>query len=239
MLSCVNLPVTLFLSKSKDDTDTFPTQSEWKNFDEYVHLIFTYPLHWRYNGHNGNSPVTGEFPAQRQVTRSFDVFFDQRLNKQLGKQSWGWWFETPSRSLWCHCNDITYPCLNPLETSHQLWSFSLRWPHETLLNNVSRLTTKKSSKLISPAPQLFVHRLIQYNKQETTEALHYLPFVLGFMLSVMLKVHVMTWSHRGWIIRGRIIPGLLMRMDYPEWTVLMSHIDLSYITWLSMIRNLI
>ena len=24
----------------------------------------------------GNSPVTGEFPAQRQVTRSFDVFFD-------------------------------------------------------------------------------------------------------------------------------------------------------------------
>ena len=27
----------------------------------------------------GNSPVTGEFPAQRPVTRSFDVFFDLRL----------------------------------------------------------------------------------------------------------------------------------------------------------------
>ena len=24
----------------------------------------------------GNSPVTGEFPAQRPVTRSFDIFFD-------------------------------------------------------------------------------------------------------------------------------------------------------------------
>ena len=48
----------------------------------------------------GNSPVTGEFPAQRPVTRSFDVFFDLRLNKQ----SWGWWFETLSRSLWRHCN---------------------------------------------------------------------------------------------------------------------------------------
>ena len=24
----------------------------------------------------GNSPVTGEFPTQRPVTRSFDVFFD-------------------------------------------------------------------------------------------------------------------------------------------------------------------
>ena len=47
----------------------------------------------------GNSPVSGEFPAQRPVTRSFDVFFDLCLNKRLGKQSWGWWFETPSRLL--------------------------------------------------------------------------------------------------------------------------------------------
>ena len=29
----------------------------------------------------GKSPVTGEFPAQRPVTRSFDIFFDLRLNK--------------------------------------------------------------------------------------------------------------------------------------------------------------
>ena len=36
----------------------------------------------------GNSPLTGEFPAQRSVTRSFDVFFDLRLNKRLSKQSW-------------------------------------------------------------------------------------------------------------------------------------------------------
>ena len=30
----------------------------------------------------GNSPVTGEFPAQRPVTRSFDVFFGLHLNKR-------------------------------------------------------------------------------------------------------------------------------------------------------------
>ena len=30
----------------------------------------------------GNSPVTGEFHAQRPVTRSFDVFFDLLLNKR-------------------------------------------------------------------------------------------------------------------------------------------------------------
>ena len=37
-----------------------------------------------------NSPVTGEFPTQRPVTRSFDGFFDLRLNKRLSKQSWGY-----------------------------------------------------------------------------------------------------------------------------------------------------
>ena len=57
----------------------------------------------------GNSPVPREFPAQRLVTRSFDVFFDLCLNKRLSKQSWGWWFETLSCSLWRHCNDAFHP----------------------------------------------------------------------------------------------------------------------------------
>ena len=52
----------------------------------------------------GNSPVTSEFPAQRPVTWSFDVFFDLRLNQQLSKQWSLWWFEMPPRSLWRHCN---------------------------------------------------------------------------------------------------------------------------------------
>ena len=55
----------------------------------------------------GNSPVNGEFPSQRPVMRSFDVFFDLRLNKRLSKQSRGWWFETLLHSLWRHCNDKT------------------------------------------------------------------------------------------------------------------------------------
>ena len=48
----------------------------------------------------------GEFPTQRPVTRSFDVYFDLRLNKRLSKQSRGWWFETLSRSLWRHRNAL-------------------------------------------------------------------------------------------------------------------------------------
>ena len=52
--------------------------------------------------------LCGKFPAQRPVTRSFDVFFDLRLNKRLSKQSWGWWFETLSRPFWRHRNDIIF-----------------------------------------------------------------------------------------------------------------------------------
>ena len=47
----------------------------------------------------GNSPVTGEIPSQRPVTRSFDVFIDLRLNKRLIKQSKRQLFETPSHPL--------------------------------------------------------------------------------------------------------------------------------------------
>ena len=41
-------------------------------------------------------PVTDEFPAQRPVMRSFDIFFDLHLIKQLSKQARCLWFETPS-----------------------------------------------------------------------------------------------------------------------------------------------
>ena len=65
----------------------------------------------------GNSPVTGEVPAKRPVTRSLSVFFDLRLNKRLSKQWWGWWFETLSRPLIRHCNyNIRHrrPCMTSL-----------------------------------------------------------------------------------------------------------------------------
>ena len=47
--------------------------TKWKNIFRITDLLCR------------NSPVSGEFPAQRPVTRSFDVFFDLRLNRQLSK----------------------------------------------------------------------------------------------------------------------------------------------------------
>ena len=46
------------------------------------------------------------FPRYWPFVRSFDVFFDPRLNELLSKQSWGRWFETPLRPLWRHSNAI-------------------------------------------------------------------------------------------------------------------------------------
>ena len=89
----------------------------------------------------GNSPVYGEFPVQRPVTRSFDVFFDLRLIKRLSKHSRGWWFETLSRPLRRHCNDserapawlmtsqwqISLNKTRPPPTSTSTWA--AKWTH--------------------------------------------------------------------------------------------------------------
>ena len=107
----------------------------------------------------GNSSVTGEFPAQRPVTRNFDVFFDRRLNKQLSKQWWVWWFETPSRPLWRHCNALIMWNFYGLRQIVSNIAISLWWrhndhdnvsnhqPREGLLNRSFRRRSKKTSKV--------------------------------------------------------------------------------------------
>ena len=54
---------------------------KWKHFSRYWALCT-----------GSNPPVNGGFPSQRPVTRSFEVFFDLRLIKRLGKQSRRRWF---------------------------------------------------------------------------------------------------------------------------------------------------
>ena len=50
----------------------------------------------------------GEFTGDKDQWRGALVFsLICTLDKRLSKQSCGLWFETPWRSLWSHCNDIT------------------------------------------------------------------------------------------------------------------------------------
>ena len=70
------------------------------------------------------------FPAQRTVTRSFDIFFGLCLNKWLSKHSQGWWLETSLRSLWRHSNAITKCVLRLLDNS--VWLHQQHWHLTTI-----------------------------------------------------------------------------------------------------------
>ena len=91
---CPNLRWTMSFTGSHFLPDTQPLMMTSSNGNIFR---VTGPLCGEFTG-------PGEFPTQRPVTRSFVVFFDLRLNKRLSKQPRGWWFETPSCSLWRHRN---------------------------------------------------------------------------------------------------------------------------------------
>ena len=95
------------IRKSKCYEAPISMMTSWPHLSWWRHQIETFSALLALCA--GNSPVPAEFPAQRSVTRSFDVFFDLRPNKRLSKQSRGWWFETPSRLLWRRCNG-SGPC---------------------------------------------------------------------------------------------------------------------------------
>ena len=60
---------------------------------------------FRVTGH-----LCGKFTGPRWISRTkasdSELWcpFDMRPNIRLSKQSWGWWFETPPKSLWRHRN---------------------------------------------------------------------------------------------------------------------------------------
>ena len=59
-----------------------------------------------------NSPVTGEFPHKGQWRGALLFSLICAWIIRLSKQSIRWWFETPSGSLWCHCNDMQRSCFS-------------------------------------------------------------------------------------------------------------------------------
>ena len=75
----------------------------------------------------GNSPVTSEFPSQRPVTWSFDIFFDLCLRKRLSTQLRCWWFEVPSCPLWRHCNVWFFFTVKLQKVFEQTVKRKLKW----------------------------------------------------------------------------------------------------------------
>ena len=78
----------------------------------------------------GNSPHKGQWRGA--------LIFSMicALNKRLSKQSRGWWFETPSRSLWRHCdvNSVItwHRCLGFRGGMYDAMAFTLRCNNFTI-----------------------------------------------------------------------------------------------------------
>ena len=123
----------------------------------------------------GNSPVPGEFLAQRPVTRTFDVFFDLHLNRRLSKQSWGWGYEMLSCLLWRHCN-VNSIILLP--------EIPLPW-HQYSTYVVIYVNTLAYRYFWHPHAAYFVARS-RYLGQRKFHTI-YTPFCLWLLLSPMLK----------------------------------------------------
>ena len=65
---------------------------KWTHFLRYWPVVRE--IHW--------SPVN--YTRKGQWRRALMFSLNSALNKCLSKQSWGWWFQTPTRSLWRNCN---------------------------------------------------------------------------------------------------------------------------------------
>ena len=55
---------------------------------------------WEFTGHRW-------IPRTKASDAELWCFLDLHLNKRLSKQSWGWWFKTPSGPLWRHFDEIS------------------------------------------------------------------------------------------------------------------------------------
>ena len=141
----------------------------------------------------GNSPVTGEFPAHRPVTRSYGVFLGLRLKKWLSKRRWGCWFEMPSHSLWRHCNEdpiitrsnISQCSIGITVMSHAHHGISNQWQLACVFNHLFKLPSKKTSKSVLLA-------LCEGNHRWLVVSAHKGPVMRQCLDVIMRKV--ITWN---------------------------------------------
>ena len=76
------------------------------------HQTKTFSAYWPFVRGIHRSPVNSPLKGQWRGALMFSLICP--LTKRLSKPSWDWWFETPLRSLWRHCNDdivcLCTPC---------------------------------------------------------------------------------------------------------------------------------
>ena len=133
----------------------------------------------------------GEFPTQRSVTRSINVYFDLRPNKRLSKQSWGWWFETLSWCLWRHHNgekSTNCRCKRPITHSFRVFFYvSLN----KLLNKQLTLLTEPFNKSLGIQVIFAIARVRSFVRQGfptiILKSIH--PMIFPFKFGICVHIH--------------------------------------------------
>ena len=143
---------------------------------------------FRVTGHLcGEFTGPGEFPTQRPVTRSFDIFFDRRLNERLSKQPRGWWLETLSCSLWRHRNGIlsrviSHPCLTTVGITGNEPSISLSSSFICL-----KFDTTKSKFLLKSTQRVFLWSVLPDDSSQLCYENYH--FVIGYNYITLKSVY--------------------------------------------------
>ena len=128
---------TILASSAKFQNDWGTEKWVIGKWPSVLWCIYPHPVMTSSNGNifRVTGPLCGEFTGHRWIplshrsillTKASDTepwFFYLRMNKRLSKQSRRLWFETPSRSLWRHCNALALSYgVNNLEDCVQIWS---------------------------------------------------------------------------------------------------------------------
>ena len=95
----ISMPCQWYDTVIANDGKFYDDVTKWKHFRR----------NWPFVRGIHRSPVNS--PHQGQWRRALIFSLIWALNKRLSKQSWGWWFEKPARSLWHNCNTKQSPCL--------------------------------------------------------------------------------------------------------------------------------
>ena len=108
----------------------------WYNHDDVIKWKH-FPRYWLFVGGIHRWPVNSPHKGQWRGALMFSLICarikdwvnnreagDLRRHRSLSKQSWGWWFETPSLSLWRHFNDNT---VSFFPNYWQQWAGMIYW----------------------------------------------------------------------------------------------------------------
>ena len=139
----------------------------------------------------GKPLVTGKFPSHRQWREALIVFFDLHLNNRLSKQSGYQWFETPSRSLWRHCNVH----LGTDRTSSKSWCVTWANIDCLIVNGMHPAGRYSTAQLSGHKPHIFTLSHLWPNQWSAT--VHWEKKIIGKsmgLITILIFVCFYRWG---------------------------------------------